>query len=48
MAENLFTLTKWRGWDAESSRGSDYAQYPTPRIFSVGLEVGILKKRKRI
>jgi len=38
-AENLFTWTKWRGWDAESPRGGDVYQYPTPRIFSIGLEV---------
>lgn len=38
-AENLFTWTKWRGWDAESDRGSDQNQYPTPRILSIGLEV---------
>ena len=37
--ENLFTMTKWRGWDAESNRSGDQAQYPTPRIFSVGLEL---------
>lgn len=40
MGENLFTLTKWRGWDAESNRAGDNYQYPTPRILSVGLEVG--------
>lgn len=37
--ENLLTWSKWRGWDAESNRGSDQYQYPTPRIFSVGLEL---------
>uniref|UniRef100_UPI00404A0E79 SusC/RagA family TonB-linked outer membrane protein n=2 Tax=Flavobacterium sp. TaxID=239 RepID=UPI00404A0E79 len=38
-AENLFTWTKWRGWDAESPRGGDQYQYPTPRIVSLGLEI---------
>jgi len=37
--ENLLTWSKWRGWDAESNRGGDQYQYPTPRIFSVGLEL---------
>lgn len=35
-AENLATWSKWRGWDAESPRGSDQYQYPTPRILSAG------------
>lgn len=38
-AENLVTWSKWRGWDAESPRGSDQYQYPTPRIISLGLEI---------
>ncbi|HLW10172.1 MAG TPA: SusC/RagA family TonB-linked outer membrane protein [Fermentimonas sp.] len=38
-AENLVTWTKWKGWDAESSRGSDQSQYPTPRTVSFGVEV---------
>lgn len=38
-AENLYTWTKWRGWDAESSRSVDYGQYPTPRTVSFGVEV---------
>lgn len=37
--ENLVTWSKWRGWDAESPRGADQAQYPTAKIFSVGLEL---------
>lgn len=37
--ENLLTWSKWRGWDAESSRGRDANNYPTARIFSVGLEL---------
>lgn len=38
-AENLVTWTKWRGWDAESNRGVDLSQYPTPRTVSFGVEV---------
>lgn len=38
-AENMVTWSKWRGWDAESPRGSDQYQYPTPKIVSVGLQV---------
>jgi len=38
-AENLYTWSKWRGWDAESSRAVDYGQYPTPRTISFGVEV---------
>ena len=38
-AENIVTWSKWRGWDAESNRGSDQNNYPTPKIFSVGVEV---------
>ncbi|MFN3753497.1 SusC/RagA family TonB-linked outer membrane protein [Flavobacterium sp.] len=37
--ENLYTWTKWQGFDAESNRGADQAQYPTPRIFSFGLDL---------
>ena len=38
-AENLYTWSKWRGWDAESTRAVDYGQYPTPRTISFGVEV---------
>lgn len=38
-AENFLTWTKWKGFDAESNRAADQSQYPTPRIFTVGLEV---------
>ncbi|MFD2433593.1 hypothetical protein ACFSO9_08630 [Mesonia maritima] len=37
--ENLVTWTKWRGWDAESNRASDQYQYPTPRIYTLGIEL---------
>lgn len=38
-AENILTWTKWKGFDAESNRAGDQSQYPTPRIFTLGLEV---------
>lgn len=37
--ENLATWSKWRGWDAESNRSADQYQYPTPRIYSIGVEL---------
>jgi TonB-linked SusC/RagA family outer membrane protein len=37
--ENLFTFSKWRGWDAESPRAGDQYQYPTPKMVSVGLQL---------
>ena len=37
--ENLVTWTKWQGFDAESNRASDQYQYPTPRIYTLGLSV---------
>ncbi len=38
-AENLFTWTKWRGFDPGLRAGS--LSYPAPRILSVGVEIGI-------
>ncbi|HLU85756.1 MAG TPA: SusC/RagA family TonB-linked outer membrane protein [Vicingaceae bacterium] len=37
--ENLHTWTKWKGFDAESNRTSDFGQYPTPKTYSFGVEV---------
>ncbi|MEA1849639.1 SusC/RagA family TonB-linked outer membrane protein [Chryseobacterium sp. MHB01] len=37
--ENLFNITKWKGYDPESSRLSDYYQYPTARLFTLGFDV---------
>jgi hypothetical protein len=37
--ENLFTITKWRGFDAEA-QNNGFGLYPTPRIFSFGFEIG--------
>ncbi len=37
--ENLLTFTEWRGFDAEALSNTSRL-YPTPRTFSVGLELG--------
>ncbi|MBF8150107.1 SusC/RagA family TonB-linked outer membrane protein [Winogradskyella sp. F6397] len=37
--ENLVTFTEWRGFDPET-RTNVSRQYPTPRTFSVGFELG--------
>ncbi|MFS4471664.1 SusC/RagA family TonB-linked outer membrane protein [Chryseobacterium sp. T20] len=36
--ENLATWTKWRGYDAESNRNSDAANYPTAKTFTIGFD----------
>ncbi len=38
-AENLFTWSKWRGFDPSLRAGS--LSYPTPKIISFGVEIGI-------
>lgn len=38
-AENLFTISEWRGFDAEALSNTSRI-YPTPRILSVGFEIG--------
>jgi len=37
--ENLMTWTEWKGYDPET-RSNGSRQYPTPRTFSVGFELG--------
>lgn len=37
--ENLYNFTKWKGFDPESDRLADYASYPTPKIFTFGLDL---------
>ena len=37
--ENLFTLTEWRGFDAEALSNTSRI-YPTPRTITVGVELG--------
>jgi TonB-linked SusC/RagA family outer membrane protein len=38
-AQNLVTFTKWKGFDPESARVSDFYQYPTPRIYTFGVDI---------
>jgi len=45
---NLFTLTKYLGWDPEVatgqgvfSRGYDFGNYPQPRMFMLGIKLGL-------
>lgn len=38
-AENILTWSKWRGFDAEGV-GSSQWEYPTPKTYTIGLEVG--------
>lgn len=38
-AENLFTISKWKGFDPESPRITDQQKYPTPRIITLGFDV---------
>ena len=37
--ENLATFTKWKGYDVESSRRNDDSQYPTPKLYTFGVQV---------
>ncbi len=37
--ENLFTISEWRGFDAEALSNTSRL-YPTPRTYSVGFELG--------
>ena len=37
--ENLVTFSKWKGYDVESSRRNDDSQYPTPRLYTFGVQV---------
>lgn len=49
-SQNLFTVTKYKGWDPEIgskpgtqttlTNGIDYGQYPAARSFQLGLQVG--------
>ncbi|HCA05926.1 SusC/RagA family TonB-linked outer membrane protein [Chryseobacterium sp.] len=38
-AENFFTWTKWRGFDAEGGVSSNQGGFPTPRVATVGIDV---------
>jgi TonB-linked SusC/RagA family outer membrane protein len=38
-AQNLFTLTKYKGYDPEISRGIDFGAYPSSGSFSIGINI---------
>jgi TonB-linked SusC/RagA family outer membrane protein len=45
---NVFTLTKYLGWDPEVtagqgvfSKGYDFGNYPQPRMFLIGIKIGL-------
>ncbi|CAD7803832.1 TonB-dependent receptor SusC [Chryseobacterium aquaeductus] len=38
-AENIYTWTKWRGFDPEPITGSSLSIYPNPRMFTLGVKV---------
>ncbi|HXO76615.1 MAG TPA: hypothetical protein VN824_15290, partial [Puia sp.] len=38
-AQNLFTWTKWRGFDPENGNEYNVFAYPTPRTYTLGLNV---------
>ena len=38
-AENIFTFTKWRGFDPEPITSSSLSIYPNPRMYTIGVKV---------
>lgn len=38
-AKNLFTITKWDGWDPETGQGVNSDAYPVLKSFSLGIEL---------
>lgn len=38
--QNVFTISKYKGIDPELFNGIDYAMYPRPRVYSLGLNFG--------
>ncbi len=39
--QNLWTSTKWRGFDPENTSGTSFFEYPTSRVWTVGVNVGL-------
>ncbi|WP_264510980.1 SusC/RagA family TonB-linked outer membrane protein [Flavobacterium sp. N1719] len=37
--ENIFKITRWKGFDPESDRDADVYGYPTPRIYTLSLDI---------
>jgi TonB-linked SusC/RagA family outer membrane protein len=40
-AQNMFTWTKYRGFDPESNQSSNFFDYPTPRQFTFGVDINL-------
>jgi len=40
-AQNLFTVTKYMGYDPEIAGGTDTGAYPTAKSFSVGVSLSL-------
>lgn len=40
-AQNLITLTSYEGPEPENASGIDYYTYPTPKIFMLGINIGL-------
>jgi len=39
--QNLWTSTKWRGFDPENTSGTSFFEFPTSRVITVGVNVGL-------
>jgi TonB-linked SusC/RagA family outer membrane protein len=39
--QNLFTWTKFRGFDPESNDNTSFFDYPTPRQFTIGVDINL-------
>ncbi|HBI01939.1 MAG TPA: TonB-dependent receptor [Flavobacterium sp.] len=40
-AQNMFTWTKYRGFDPESNQSTNFFDYPTPRQFTFGVDINL-------
>ncbi|HEU4469800.1 MAG TPA: SusC/RagA family TonB-linked outer membrane protein [Flavisolibacter sp.] len=40
LGQNLYTFTKWKGLDPEDDNNISLNEYPNPKAFTVGLEIG--------
>lgn len=39
--QNLWTSSKWRGFDPENTSGTSFFEFPTSRVWTVGVNVGL-------
>jgi TonB-linked SusC/RagA family outer membrane protein len=40
MGQNLFTFTEYSGFDPEDAGSTQLSQYPVPRVYTVGIDIG--------